>query len=341
MLDTSLSINPPPISCAPPFWAKGAHAQTLLGNFLPSKLQDPPWEPLNLKLKDGDTLRMRLIRGTSNTVVHLFHGLGGSANSAYMRRAAELFWRQGHSVLANNHRGSGEGRGQAVKPYHMGSTSDLSAMIQVGRGFFPEALHVAVGFSLSAGVLLLLLGRDQDLGDLPDMAIAVNPPVDLEKVSLRLCQGFNRVYDLHFVDTLRRCVRERWEFGLLDHPIHIPKKATLRDFDAIYTAPAAGFQDREDYYARCSCAPYLRYIQAPTVILTSKDDPFASAQDLDGVELSPSVHLHIAPTGGHMGYLSLGVPKRRWLDYALDHYVRELVATSAHLVHSSSCVCPG
>lgn len=319
----------PSLACDPPLWAKGAHLQTLLGHFLPSKAAALPWEHLNLKLADGDALRVLLARGSSEVVIHLFHGLGGSAEADYMRRASTLFHRLGHTVLAINHRGSGEGRGLAAKPYHMGSTADMAAMLQVGRGFFPQHTHVAIGFSLSANVLLLLLGRDarMDFAQ-PDLAIAVNPPVDLEKASHRLRKGFCRAYDLRFVNLLRRHVRELWEFGLLEQPVHIPLCATLREFDELYTARAAGFRDRSDYYAQCGCASHVRAIQTPTVILTSADDPFAPAEDLEASAISSAVHLHVEPTGGHMGYLGRGVPGLRWLDYALDHYLRELLDLS-------------
>ncbi len=316
----------PPHACDPPLWARGAHLQTLLGHFLPSEAANLPWEHLNLKLADGDALRILLARGSSAVVIHLFHGLSGSAEADYMRRASTLFASQGHTVLAINHRGAGEGRGLAAKPYHMGSTADMAAMLQVGRGLFPQHTHVAIGFSLSATVLLLLLGRDvrMDFAQ-PDLAIAVNPTADLDKASLRLARGFNRSYDLRFVSLLRKHLRELWEFGLLEQPIPIPRLATLREFDELYTAKAAGFRDRRDYYAQCACGPCLRTIQIPTVILTAADDPFAPAEDLDGAELSPAVHLHVEATGGHMGYLGRGVPGLRWLDYALDHYLRELL----------------
>jgi predicted alpha/beta-fold hydrolase len=300
----------PPLSCDPPPWARGAHTQTLLGHFLPSQVADLPWEHLNLKLADGDALRVLLARGTTEVVIHLFHGLGGSAEADYMRRASLLFARLGHTVLAINHRGAGEGRGLAARPYHMGCTADMAAMLQVGRGFFPQHTHVAIGFSQ------------------PDLAIAVNPTVDLEKASHRLGRGFSRAYDLRFVNLLRKHLMELWEFGLLAQPIHIPRLATLRDFDELYTAKAAGFQDRSDYYTQCGCAPHLQAIQTPTVILTSRDDPFASADDLQGMALSPAIHLHVETTGGHMGYLGRGVPGLRWLDYALEHYLQELLETA-------------
>jgi uncharacterized protein len=297
-----------------------------MGHFIPSRTVEPPWERLNLKLPDGDALRIRLVPGRTKVVVHLFHGLGGSADSDYMRRSAARFWSMGHSVMAINHRGAGEGAGLAVKPYHMGATSDVAAMIQVGRGFFPEHLHVAIGFSLSATALLLLLSRDRESGlALPDRAMAVNPAVDLEKASRRMGQGLNRMYDQRFVLMLKRQIRERWEFGLMPDEPKFPRFMSLRAFDELYTAPESGFRNRADYYARCTCTDHLCKITTPTVILGSQDDPFATISDLDGVPLSDAVHLHSERFGGHMGYLSQNIAGRRWMDYALDHYLNALI----------------
>lgn len=291
---------------------------------------EPPWERLNLKLSDGDALRIRLVPGRSQVVVHLFHGLGGSADSDYMRRCSALFWEQGHTVLAINHRGAGEGVGLAAKPYHMGASADLAAMIQVGRGFFPDHLHVAIGFSLSATALLLLLSRDRDRGlSLPDRAIAVNPALDLEKASQRMGQGWNRMYDQRFVWMLRRQIQERWEFGLLADAPRFPWLMTLRTFDELYTAREAGFRNRSDYYRQCTCLPHLERIQTPTVILGAEDDPFAPITDLEGFSLSEFIHVHAEATGGHMGYISRDLPGYRWMDQALSHYVQALVELAA------------
>jgi predicted alpha/beta-fold hydrolase len=100
---------------------------------------------------------------------------------------------------------------------------------------------------------------------------------------------------------------------------------TLQEFDDAYTAPAGGFADRHDYYARCSAKPHLHKIARPTVILHAADDPFIDVKDLQDAVLSPSVHLHLTRFGGHMGYLSTNLPDRAYLDYALGHYLDELL----------------
>lgn len=304
--------QPPPLR--PPSWARGPHAQTILGHLLPSDRVDLPWERDEVPLGDGDALAVRVLPGTSGRAVALFHGLGGHAGSDYMLRAAALAAARGHAVVAANHRGAGEGRGLAARPYHSGASADVAAVLAFARSRFPGAHLTAVGFSLSANMVLLLLGRDRHLAQ-PDAAIAVNPPGNLEASSLRLLRGWNRLYDRRFVKLLRRDVEGRPGHGAL------PPTPSLRDFDEAYTARAAGFRDRNDYYARCSCGPHLRAITTPTVVISSEDDPFAPAADLGPV--STAVHLHVERHGGHMGYVS-GAPLGRWLEGALAHYLDRL-----------------
>lgn len=302
----------------PPWWARGAHAQTILAHLKPSRCATPPWQSLALRLPDHDVIKLRVARGTSGLVVYLFHGLGGSADADYMRRAAASAWSKGHSVVAVNHRGAGEGKGAAAKPYHSGSTRDLATVFLMGQGLFPEHRHLAIGFSISANMLLLLLGRDTRL-TLPDAAIAVNPPVDLDACSRRMIQGMNRIYGTRFVRMLKAQVRERVEFGLIPAFPAFPRFTNLRDFDAAYTAPAGGFESREDYYARCSSGPYLGAIETPTLLITSRDDPFAPASDVEAWTLGPGVSLRVEDHGGHMGYLDRAAPNGRWLDQALSY----------------------
>lgn len=314
--------------CRSPWWARGGHAQTLAGHWLPSAAASLPWQDQRIELEDGDVLHLRLALGEGRRVVCLFHGLGGSASRDYVLRAAAHFHQAGWSVVAANHRGAGEGRGLARRPTHSGATGDLAAVLRAARRRFPGQGLLAVGYSLSGSILLLLLGRDAAAaGDgLPDAAIAVNPPVDLERASLRLARGLGRLYDLRFVRLLRAELQARADAGLLERVPPLPALATLRDFDERYTAPATGFRDRADYYARCACGPHLATIGRPTVILTAADDPIAPAADVQVQACAPVVHVHAERHGGHLGYLTRDRPNRRWLEPALLHFAERLEA---------------
>jgi predicted alpha/beta-fold hydrolase len=266
------------------------------------------------------------LKGKSDTAVSLFHGLSGNADADYFHRTAQVCLDQGHSVFMFNHRGCGEGTGLAKHPYHSGRAEDLSAALDFARAKMPGARHLAIGFSLSGNALLLLMSGKRGSTQ-PDGAIAVNAPIDLESAGLMLKRGFNRVYDIRFVNRCRAeiAARRRADPGMRRYKIS--PFATLHDFDNLYTAQASGFRDREDYYRTCSTQELLTQIDRPTVLLTAKDDPFVDYRNYAEAKLSPHVTLHIEEVGGHMGYLSaertpLGT--KRWQDYALGEALRVL-----------------
>lgn len=312
--------------CRPPWWARGGHGQTILGNFLPFRPVGGPREDLLLDLPDGDRLTGHAYPGASDTLVCFFHGLGGSNEAHYMHRGVAIAQRLGHGAWSLNHRGCGSGAGLAAGTYHSGRADDLGAVFAEARRRHPGRRIAAVGFSLSGNALLLNLGEGIGRFEKPDVAIAVNPPVDLEKGALLLKRGFNRVYDFRFVLRCRRAVRDRVRAGLIPDRYPVKWWRPLHDFDDAYTAPASGFRDREDYYARCSAGPHLGKIDRPTVILMSQDDPFIDWRDHAAAPKSEFVSLHMESSGGHMGYVDAVQPRRQWLDVALEHYLRELLA---------------
>jgi predicted alpha/beta-fold hydrolase len=321
--------------CEAPFWARGAHRQTILAHLIPSATLPSKGEQIELHHEDGDRSVAYVARGNSNVVIYLFHGLTGSVDSSYMHRAAAVARAFDHTVIMVNHRGCGEGVGMARNPYHSGRAEDLSTAIVRGRKNFTKARHIAIGFSLSANALLLLLGGARGT-EKPDAAIAVNAPIDLEFCSRSLTRGLNRIYDSVFVGECKREIKVRPLTQDERRRYQVPRSSTLYDFDRIYTAPAGGFASREQYYQDCSAGPWLGKIKTPTIILTSADDPFVGVDIYRNARPSPFVQLHIENTGGHMGYLSkrkngakvegpeskFGVT--RWLDQALAKGIKAL-----------------
>ncbi|HXH76612.1 MAG TPA: alpha/beta fold hydrolase [Bacteriovoracaceae bacterium] len=313
----SARLRIPP--CLPPIWASTGHLQTILGNLLGSPALNEKGIKLNVTLdKEEERIQTIYLKGENKTVVYLFHGLAGTADAAYMQRTAIECRKLGYHVFLNNHRGCGEGMGLAFEPYHSGRAEDLSSVIAYGRKMLPDHHHVAVGFSLSANALLLLAaGVRAEV--LPDVAIAVNAPINLDEASINLTQGLNRIYNFRFMIELRRHVKR-------NHPetFHMVKNVwELRNFDEAYTAPIGGFKNRADYYKTCSAKQYLPGIKIPTVMLTAKDDPFVAYADYKDASISSCTLLHIEEHGGHMGYLTKeGKGYTRWLDLALREYLR-------------------
>jgi predicted alpha/beta-fold hydrolase len=91
------------------------------------------------------------------------------------------------------------------------------------------------------------------------------------------------------------------------------------EFDDHYVAPAFGFADARDYYAKASSLPHLSRIRVPTLIVHAQDDPFIPFAPLESA-LNPQPQsdtssavlttsnenvLLVAPaSGGHVAFLS-------------------------------------
>lgn len=297
--------------------------QTILGHLIPSeKLTEGTHLNITLE-KETERIHSTYLKGNSHLAVYLFHGLGGTSEAAYMQRTALRVQAMGHHVFINNHRGCGMGAGLASEPYHSGRADDLSKVIDFGRKKLPDHKHLAIGFSLSANALLLLAAKVRAEVQ-PDFAIAVNGPINLDRASINLQKGLNKIYDKRFTKELEHYMKRNRPQDLGDYS----QVKDLRDFDEIYTAPLGGFKNRAHYYETCSAKQYLPQINIPTVIITAEDDPFVSIQDYFEATYSPSTVLHIEKHGGHMGYLmKKGLGFERWLDIALETYVRKVAST--------------
>lgn len=314
--------------CEAPLWACGGHLQTILGSILPVvRVILPSSVEKIITLPDGDQLVALFTQGKSDYIVYLFHGLTGDASANYMERMAKILSDLGHSVCRVNHRDCGQGAGLATHPYHSGRGEDISEVIQWGKEMYPNKCHIVLGFSLSGNALLTLLTGIRG-SVLPDYAISINAPIDLSATTNRLQQGVNKIYNYHFIQKLKSTVYDKYQRNNITPRLVIPNLSSLCYFDDIYTAPASGFKNAEDYYQQCSTVSHLERIEIPTVLLTAQDDPFIPFENYRRATLSPFTHLHVEKTGGHMGYLSrkkTPFGNHRWLDYALLQYIEKFI----------------
>ena len=80
---------------------------------------------------------------------------------------------------------------------------------------------------------------------------------------------------------------------------------TLREFDAVVTAPLHGFRDTDDYWTRASSKPLLHRIRVPTLMVNARNDPFLPAGALPSAsEVSGCVTRDFPEEGGHVGFVS-------------------------------------
>src|SRR6185437_14640317 len=88
--------------------------------------------------------------------------------------------------------------------YHSGETSDLAFALDRVIAETPDMPVLLAGVSLGGNVLLKYLGeRGSDLPRQIAAAATVSVPYDLERGARFISRGFSRVYDKHFLHTLR------------------------------------------------------------------------------------------------------------------------------------------
>jgi predicted alpha/beta-fold hydrolase len=239
----------------------------------------------------------------------------------------------GWRVVRVDLRGSGRGISLARKPYHAGCSDDIRAVLAALRQQAPASPLVLVGYSLGGNIVLKLAGeaRDHPVPGLAAVA-AINPPIDLVGASAELAR--HRLYEQHLVRGLMALARQRARH-FPGHRQRFPRRLSLFQFDDLYTAPRVGFAGALDYYTRASALPWIQHIQAPTLILTSRDDPLVPVTPFLDLAAPPGVEVRIASGGGHLGFLGWdGIGGVRWVDRRILDWLANLQERAGGIVQS-------
>lgn len=294
---------------------------------------------------DGDVVDLVRTPGTrddqSAPTLLLLHGLEGSVRSHYTAGTLHEAQRRGWQANLLLFRGCNGALNSAARSYHSGETTDLDFVIRRLRAERPAAPLVLAGVSLGANVLLKWLGEQgADASGVVTAAIAVSAPFDLARSSAHIDVGFSRVYAWNFLKSLKAKALEkiRQHPGLAD-PTRVLAADSLWAFDDAYTSVTHGFIDAADYYFRSSSIRYLARIRVPTLLLSSRDDPFHPPQMLDDVARiaagNPALHLEFTARGGHVGFIEGSTPRharyymeRRIADFATERLTARRPATS-------------
>jgi len=300
----------------PAWWVPGAHLQTLWGKFA-RRRPSVAVKSVVIDTPDGDVVELVRVEAPSDAPrLILLHGLEGTVRSHYvsgmLAEAASRGW--GADLLV--FRGCGPQPNRARRFYHSGETADLALAIRHVSATFPDAPMVLAGVSLGGNVLLKWLGEHGS--DLPAnivAAAAVSVPFDLERGSRFISVGFSKVYERHFLRTLKRkALAKLSRYPDLFNVDALMRVNTLYGFDDVVTAPVHGFRDAHDYYSRSSSLGWLERIRVPTLLVSAVDDPFLPSDVLDEVRViaqrNAALRIDFVEKGGHVGFVGGRLPWR-------------------------------
>lgn len=299
----------------PAWWVRGPHAQTLWGKFFRRRAQ-PATRTERWETADGDFLDIHRLEAPAGSPHLLFlHGLEGTIRSHYVAGFFTEAARRGWSADLLIFRGCGIEPNRAPRFYHSGETTDLSFVFDRIRVERPDVPILLAGVSLGGNVLLKFLGERGSSLDSVRAATAISVPFDLERGARFINQGFSKIYDRHFLRTLKRKAFAKLAlYPDLFDAAQLDAASCIYDFDDAVTAPVHGFADAHDYYTRSSSIRWLDGIRVPTLLLSAVDDPFLPADVLGEVRdiatRNPAIDIEFQPRGGHVGFVAGSAPWR-------------------------------
>lgn len=264
-------------------------------------------------MSDGDFLEAYWLHAKTSThhtpIVILFHGLAGSFKSPYIQGMMQKLSNNGFSSVVMHFRGCATQENLLPRSYHSGETGDAKEFIAALHKKYPKTPLYAIGYSLGANMLLKLLGEQKN-NTLLKKAVAVSTPMQLDLCAQTMNKGFAKYYQYKLLKDLKNALRKKFVKHDMQSLLKIQEKQirtlnTLKKYDDAYTAPIHGFLDANDYYQKCSAKQFLKYIQVPTLIIHSKDDPFMVPDVLPNKEeISDAITMCITDKGGHVGFVA-------------------------------------
>jgi hypothetical protein len=331
-----------------PGWLPGGHAQTLAGVALRAHVRahrDVHRRRERIPTTDGDFLdldwfesrdgatraRPADVNAAHRPLVLVLHGLEGSTNSGYVKVLARELAAAGLDSVGLNFRSCSGELNRGPRLYHAGETCDVEFVIEQLAARHPGRPLAAVGFSIGGNMLLRWLGEAGERArDLLAAAAVVSVPFDIEAGARFMESSASRLYLRHILPSLRAKVAAKRE--LLRGRIDVQRALRARtffEFDDAATSRLYGFKDADDYYRRASCAPWLRGVRVPTLVVHALDDPFlpASAVPTAAITANPWLIPAISEHGGHVGFIH-GTPwaPRFFAEEAVTEHLAQRIA---------------
>lgn len=279
-----------------------------------------------LELTDGDFIDLDISSVNSDRLVMAIHGLEGSSKSSYIVSLTNVLNQDGFDVIAINLRGCSGELNRLLSSYHSGKTEDLEAVIDhIDNHYNYKEIHI-VGYSLGGNMALKYMGEKSSLSKIKS-TIGVSVPCDLKATALKMNSFSNRLYLNEFLKSLEKKTigkLEKFPDSFLTKE-SIQSIKTFKDFDDLYTAPAHGFKNAEDYWEKSSCKQFIPFIKTPTLLITALDDPFFDTECFPFKEAEASEFFFMEPTtyGGHVGFgTSLYNKKDTWCEHRILSFLK-------------------
>jgi len=327
---------------SPAWWLPGSHAQTMWGKLFRHEPAQPT-QQIRWNTPDGDFIDLHRLTAAERDAPRLLilHGLEGTIRSHYAQGLLGEARRRGWAADLLIFRSCGEELNRTRRFYHSGETADLAFVIDRILAESAAQPLLVTGVSLGGNVLLKYLGeKSASISPRIEAAAGISVPFDLARSSRHINRGFSRIYQRHFIRSLKRKTVAKLErFPDLVPREQLSRIRTMYEFDETLTGPLHGFTGADDYYSRSSSLGWLTHISIPTLLFSAVDDPFTPAGVLEDVRSvarqNPALEIDFQPHGGHVGFIAGGNPfrpfyyaERRVCDFLANKLARSIALSN-------------
>jgi predicted alpha/beta-fold hydrolase len=310
--------------------------QTLAAYLWPLRPHDRTGDEERFFQVESDSQILARCRWQSNRAERptllMWHGMEGSTASAYMVSTADKAFRAGFNIVRVNVRNCGGTEHLTPTLYHGGLTHDVRVVIEelITKDRLPRLL--VAGFSLGGNMILKLAG---EYGENPPAEVlgicAISPSVDLRASTSHMALRRNWIYQQDFLRRLKNRLRKKKQLFPDHYDISgLSNIHSIEAFDDRFVAPAFGFADARDYYAKASSLRLISHIRIPTLIIHAQDDPFIPFAPLGdpSIATNPYVLLIAPERGGHVAFLSADSDDedRFWAENRLIDFAKMVLA---------------
>ncbi len=313
----------------PPHFYKNAHIETIIPNQF-RKVKNIEYQRKRLETPDGDFLDLDFSSANNKTALLLLHGLEGDSQKEYAKGMIKAVNQSGWDGIVMNLRGCSGEPNRLFSAYHSGKTDDLDLVIEYLATQENYDTILLYGVSLGGNIVLKYVGEQgSQLSSKIKAAGALSVPCHLKTSAIELHKRSNWIY-------LQRFMRKLKRKGIEKIKVHQPPNYNIADFkkarnfydiDNLYTAPAHGFKDAEDYWEKCHSRQFIPGIKIPTLLVNAQNDTFLSPECYPFEEAKNSKFFHFeAPKhGGHVGFsLNHRVKGEFWTEQRFINFFKEL-----------------
>jgi hypothetical protein len=305
----------------PPFYIRGAFAQTLLASSHIRQWGNNPMLDSAREMILNPVGNVRLqgfyshqANGQGKGLVMLLHGWEVSVNSSYILHTGRFLCDNGFSVFRLNYRDHGDTHHLNPGLFYAVLLDEVFGAVQQVSKYEGNLPFYLVGFSLG-GNFALRIARKCAESPIENMAhiFSISPALDPEKSTDAIDK-----YPL-----LRKYFRKKWLRSLLKKQASFPDLYDFREALSLETISEITEVMIRRYSNYASSADYFRAyailedalvdLNVPTMIITAQDDPIIPVDDFYNLKLNPLTDLIVHRYGGHNGFLET-LSGRAWYE---------------------------